>query len=64
MSYLGFCLITYKQDIVHWETEADIETLVSLLKILPDLLPCELAILCRKPCREVKSSAIQIGSRY
>ncbi|OAX40547.1 SET domain-containing protein [Rhizopogon vinicolor AM-OR11-026] len=40
-------------DKVYWENESDTETLKTILSISPDLLPCQLADLCFKPCREV-----------
>ncbi|KAG1731608.1 SET domain-containing protein [Suillus paluster] len=40
-------------DKVYWENESDKETLKTILSISPDLFPCQLAVLCFKPCREV-----------
>ncbi|KAF8067480.1 SET domain-containing protein, partial [Lyophyllum atratum] len=35
-----------------WSAE-DVETLTTILSFSPDLLPCDLATICRKPCQEV-----------
>lgn len=35
-----------------WENEDDITLVESVLKILPDTSPCDLAIICRKQCSE------------
>ncbi|KAF9460266.1 hypothetical protein BDZ94DRAFT_1266409 [Collybia nuda] len=40
-------------DLPFWENEDDVKTLESVLKLMPDQNPCDLAIICRKPCREV-----------
>ncbi|KAG0699223.1 hypothetical protein DFH29DRAFT_937704 [Suillus ampliporus] len=40
-------------DKVYWENESDRETLETILSISPDLFPCQLAVICFKPCREV-----------
>lgn len=34
-----------------WD-ESELRALEGILNITPDLLPCDLAVLCRKPCRE------------
>ena len=34
-------------------TESEIQTLRILMDYSPDILPCDAAIICRKPCREV-----------
>lgn len=36
-----------------WEVW-DWEEFRTILEIAPDALPCQLAVLCRKPCREVR----------
>ena len=36
-----------------WENW-DWEEFRTILEIAPDALPCQLAVLCRKPCREVR----------
>jgi hypothetical protein len=36
-----------------WE-DWDWEEFKTILEMAPDALPCQLAILCRKPCREVR----------
>lgn len=38
----------------HWD-EVDIEMLHSTLKFSPDSFPCDLSIICRKPCQEVSA---------
>lgn len=38
---------------IPWE-EWDWEEFKTILEIAPDTLPCQLAVLCRKPCREVR----------
>ncbi|KAH7921255.1 SET domain-containing protein [Leucogyrophana mollusca] len=38
-------------DTVHWD-DTGMETLSTILKIAPDVFPCQLAVLCLKPCRE------------
>ncbi|KAF8803025.1 SET domain-containing protein [Phlegmacium glaucopus] len=40
-------------NIASFWTQKDIETLFAILEYSPDTLPCDLAIICRKPCREV-----------
>ncbi|KAF8970309.1 hypothetical protein BDZ97DRAFT_1652502, partial [Flammula alnicola] len=40
-------------------TADDMETLFAALDIAPDALPCDLAIICRKPCREVRKGQIR-----
>jgi hypothetical protein len=45
---------------VYWGDPVDLETLKTILDVLPDLYPCELAIICRKPCREVRNLARSI----
>ncbi|KAK0458109.1 uncharacterized protein EV420DRAFT_415857 [Desarmillaria tabescens] len=37
---------------IHWTPE-DIETLHDMLDHAPDMTPCELTTICRKPCREI-----------
>ncbi|KZP28321.1 SET domain-containing protein [Athelia psychrophila] len=37
---------------ITWSAE-DVETLTTVLLITPDTLPCDLAIICDKPCHEV-----------
>ena len=37
-----------------WE-DWDWEEFRTILGMAPDALPCQLAVLCRKPCREVRS---------
>ena len=39
------------QDNFHW-TEADHGTFNSVIKLTPDTAPCDLAVICRKPCIE------------
>jgi hypothetical protein len=34
-------------------TESEMQTLRILMDYSPDILPCDAAIICRKPCREV-----------
>ncbi|EGO29325.1 hypothetical protein SERLADRAFT_412873 [Serpula lacrymans var. lacrymans S7.9] len=34
-------------------TETDLETFKVIFEVTPDTMPCDLAVLCRKPCREV-----------
>jgi hypothetical protein len=55
-SYLSLacvCLLYFgPQGYIQWD-DADLTTLKTILNITPDLYPCELAVLCRKPCREV-----------
>jgi hypothetical protein len=41
------------QDSIYWEDKDDIERLASILKFIPDESPCDLAVICRKRCREV-----------
>ncbi|KIM87762.1 hypothetical protein PILCRDRAFT_814478 [Piloderma croceum F 1598] len=36
-----------------WDDPVDLMTLKTILDISPDLSPCDLAVLCRKPCREI-----------
>lgn len=38
---------------IPWE-DWDWEEFKTILEIAPDSLPCRLAALCRKPCREVR----------
>ena len=45
-----------------WTTQ-DVDFLFSLLNYTPDISPCDLAIICRKPCREVSSFLIFNGCR-
>ena len=40
------------KDNFHW-TEADHGTFNSVIKLTPDTAPCDLAVICRKPCIEV-----------
>jgi histone-lysine N-methyltransferase EZH2 len=42
---------------VSWDDPVDLTTLRTILDISPDLSPCDLAVVCRKPCREVCSQA-------
>ncbi|KAH9025966.1 hypothetical protein EDB85DRAFT_1981141 [Lactarius pseudohatsudake] len=42
----------FGEDSVEW-VESDIDELQCVLEVIPDTLPCGLAILVRKPCREV-----------
>ncbi|KAH0589197.1 hypothetical protein H2248_004961 [Termitomyces sp. 'cryptogamus'] len=48
--------LVYSEDapleMVAWENEEDITLVESILKILPDTSPCDLAIICRKRCSE------------
>ncbi|KAH9059794.1 hypothetical protein EDB87DRAFT_1809770 [Lactarius vividus] len=43
---------TFGEDSVEW-MESDVDDLQCILEVIPDTLPCGLAILVRKPCREV-----------
>ena len=43
-----------------WE-DWDWEEFRTTLEIAPDALPCQLAVLCRKPCREVRLYASPYG---
>ncbi|KAI9444046.1 hypothetical protein H4582DRAFT_2095391 [Lactarius indigo] len=43
---------TFGEDNVEW-MESDVDELQCILEVIPDTLPCGLAILVRKPCREV-----------
>jgi hypothetical protein len=47
------CRDNISKTLVQWENECDADNLASHLKIFPDLLPCEVSVLIRKPCREV-----------
>ncbi|KAJ2918203.1 hypothetical protein MD484_g2168, partial [Candolleomyces efflorescens] len=38
---------------LHWQEAEDLEMLRNMLKLAPDALPCDLAIICRKPCDQV-----------
>jgi hypothetical protein len=40
-------------ELVPWENW-DWEEFRTILEMAPDVLPCQLAVLCRKPCREVR----------
>ena len=42
---------------ITWE-DWDWEEFKSILEIAPDALPCQLAVLCRKPCREVRPTSL------
>lgn len=37
-----------------WSNPDDITMLEGILKLTPDTIPCDLAIICRKPCFEVR----------
>ena len=37
-----------------WSNPDDITMLEGILKLTPDTIPCDLAIICRKPCLEVR----------
>ena len=50
--FLSFLLVRKCQDIFHW-SEADHDTFNSVIKLMPDTAPCDLAVICRKPCIEV-----------
>ncbi|KAH9164584.1 hypothetical protein EDB89DRAFT_2016838 [Lactarius sanguifluus] len=43
---------TFREDSVEW-VESDVDDLQCTLEVIPDTIPCGLAILVRKPCREV-----------
>lgn len=45
--------VTSMQEEVQWEDPADIGILEGVLKLCPDTMPCDLAVICRKRCREV-----------
>ncbi|RXW24257.1 hypothetical protein EST38_g1608 [Candolleomyces aberdarensis] len=38
---------------LHWQDSEDLEMLRNILKLSPDALPCDLAVICRKPCDQV-----------
>ncbi|KAF9008257.1 hypothetical protein BDQ17DRAFT_1349630 [Cyathus striatus] len=38
--------------IQEWDN-SDLETFDSLLKLIPDTTPCDMSVICRKPCHEV-----------
>ncbi|KDQ53743.1 hypothetical protein JAAARDRAFT_39057 [Jaapia argillacea MUCL 33604] len=40
------------KDMFYWDQE-EMDDLQSVLKVTPDLISCDLAVLCQKPCREV-----------
>ncbi|KAF9521962.1 hypothetical protein CPB83DRAFT_152007 [Crepidotus variabilis] len=44
-----------------WDSN-DIELLHCILKFSPDILPCDLAMICRKPCREVHRQRAELRS--
>lgn len=50
--------IKCSQESAHWPEDEDIETFKHLLSILPDMDSCGLAILMRKPCRDVGSISV------
>ncbi|KIM78185.1 hypothetical protein PILCRDRAFT_824654 [Piloderma croceum F 1598] len=43
---------TLSDDTMQW-SETEIETFRTILNLTPDLIPCDLSTICRKPCREV-----------
>ncbi|KAI9444047.1 hypothetical protein H4582DRAFT_2190030 [Lactarius indigo] len=52
---------TFLDNSIEW-VESDIDDLQCILEVIPDTLPCGLAILVRKPCREVLyASAIEFS---
>ena len=54
LSFLPLCLTIFSnEENIDWKNSIDEITLATVLDITPDLLPCDLAILCHKPCREV-----------
>lgn len=42
------------KDGIFWEDEDDTKRIESILKLIPDQSPCDLAVICRKQCREVR----------
>ena len=51
-SLISVLLTDYQEDSVQWG-DPEIEELLCILEIIPDTVPCGLAKLVRKPCREV-----------
>ena len=43
-----------RRETTYWD-DAHVQILETILHIVPDLYPCEVAILCRKPCHEVST---------
>jgi len=56
MSDLTTNLTNHLKPMQSW-SKLDEETLETVLAITPDLKPCELAVICQKPCREVSSTS-------
>ena len=42
------------QDVIEWENEEDVKLMDSIFQLIPDQLPCDLAVICRKTCSEVR----------
>ncbi|XP_006463662.1 hypothetical protein AGABI2DRAFT_120473 [Agaricus bisporus var. bisporus H97] len=52
-SYLDLTNEFQAEEDIHWEDEADIKTLDSILQLAPDSLPCDLASIMHMKCQDV-----------
>jgi hypothetical protein len=46
-------ILNLAKDCPSW-TEAEINEISMIFDVFPDSLPCDLAILCRQPCHDVR----------